>query len=339
MVMIFVVSSLLTAAMVLILVPVAHQCGLLALPGEHRHHENPTPLIGGIAIYTAFLVTLRLFDIPISGGLLSALTLLLVFGILDDKWTLPFWIRFVVQAGAACLLIRDGVVLEQLGFLFSEDYATLGGWNYALTIFAVVGVINAINMIDGLDGLCGTVVSLALIGILVLISLGKGDIDSAVVTACLGSVVGFLVFNMRILPRKSARIYLGDAGSMLLGLVVAWLLVKGSQTLGLNFKPVVALWIVAIPLFDTVGVMVRRMARGRSPFKADRTHTHHLLQDLGLSVNQTLAVLMLIGVIAASIGVYAQIIEAKDYYLFYTFLLLFALYVFAMEWGFRHVRK
>ena len=132
---------------------------------------------------------------------------------------------------------------------------------------------------------------------------------------------------------------MGDAGSMFLGVFLSWLLVRYSQSPTLYFPPVLALWILLIPLFDTVGVMLRRIFHGHSPFHADRRHTHHFLEQTGLSVNQTLTVIIGISIASGVFGILGFRSGITESTLFFLFLGLFVIYVVGMELGQHALRK
>lgn len=336
---IFISALVCTLALLLCLIPLARRFELIANPGEHRQHQLPTPLIGGIAIFLSLILVSPLFSIQIPGLLLCALALVLVFGVIDDMWTVPFWFRFIVQIGAAIILVYDGVILRDLGHLFSDQVFTLGKYQYALTVFSIVGVINAINMIDGMDGLCGLVVLVALIAITSLLPIETNLNEVLICVILIASVVGFLLLNIRFSSTKSAKVFLGDAGSMLLGLILSWLVISKSQHPNAYFSPVVALWILAIPLIDTVGVMIRRICRGISPFHADHLHTHHLFLNLGFSVNRSLLILIFLAIGFATFGIAAFQNRVDENILFFIFLGLFVVYIVAMELGLYYTNK
>jgi undecaprenyl-phosphate alpha-N-acetylglucosaminyl 1-phosphatetransferase len=307
----------------------ALEYGLVAEPGEHRQHTKATPLIGGLGIFLSFFIISVLFGRHLPVSCYVAFGLMVALGVVDDRWEIPFWIRFIVQIAASYLLVVDGLLLHDLGNLVSEERFTLGRWSVPLTIFSMVGVINAVNMIDGLDGLLGglLVVMLSVIGVV----MGPSHPYQIAVFIVAGALGGFLLFNFRFSKDIPARVFMGDAGSLFMGLFVAWLLVGNSQGPDRSFPPVVALWILAIPLFDTVGVMLRRIARGRSPFSADRLHTHHLLMESGFGVIAAVLLLVLSSALFALIGLYAWNAGVSERLLFYIFLVLFFSYLALME--------
>jgi len=297
----------------------ASRLKLQAIPGDHRHHQTPTPMVGGLAIFLALIAGCFLVDKPFH-GLLPCLFLLCTVGAADDRYGLPFWVRFLMQIIAAYLMIElTGVQLNTLGYLVSDDELTLGKWSAPVTIFAVIGVINAINMSDGLDGLAGSLVLLVIISLLLL-----GSQNQTLLLISAAAIVGFLTLNLRI-GRQYAKVFMGDAGSTMLGLLLAFALINASQDTKV-IAPVTALWLLALPLIDAVGVLLVRPIKGRSPFSADRIHYHHQLIERGLSVNSTLMVALALQLLFIAIGFLLALTNIAQALQFYLFLSLFLIY-------------
>jgi UDP-GlcNAc:undecaprenyl-phosphate GlcNAc-1-phosphate transferase len=232
------------------------------------------------------------------------------------------------------LVSLAGVALHDLGPLATEAHAYVGAWSVPLTIFAIVGVINATNMSDGMDGLAGSLAVVTGAGLLALSASGNpAGPETGALVVFLATVAGFLAFNLRIGGRAHARAFLGDAGSALLGVVLAYLLIRLSQGPAAPVRPVTALWLFAVPLFDAVGSMLRRMGRGRSPFLADERHYHHYLRTAGMSVNSALAVAAGAAVACALVGIAGQRAGVPERWMFGGFMFLFAAYVVAMEYA------
>ncbi len=234
----------------------------------------------------------------------AATALLVIVGVFDDFSEFSYHVRFVAQLLAAVLIAVAGpALLHDLGYLFhSESLFSLGLFAIPVTLFAVIGVINALNMSDGIDGLSGSLALVALSATALTAWQAGADYPLSLIMVCIGGTGGFLLFNLRLPGRLRAAVFLGDAGSMFLGLVVAWFLITLSQGESRVMSPVTALWFVAVPLFDTISLMVRRIRRGHSPFYADHHHIHHALLRIGFSVNQVLGLLVLIALLMASIG-------------------------------------
>lgn len=311
------VVSLVSAA---VLIQLAAPLKLLALPGEHRLHCRATPMVGGIAMMLGLVSAFVVLNAP-SISLLSCLVIICIVGALDDRYALPSWSRFLAQGIVSYLLIQlTGVQLNSLGILFSSQELILGTWSIPVTIFAMIGVINAINMSDGLDGLAGSMTIIVLLGLLI-----SGNSKLSLILAALSSIVGFLAWNLRI-GRSQATIFMGDAGSTMLGLLLAYILIDCSQSPS-GVTPVTALWLLAIPLIDAVAVLVVRPLRGSSPFRADRMHYHHQLQDRGLSVNKTLITAIALQAAFAGIGIALWKNQVNENLQLSAFLCLFSLYI------------
>lgn len=304
--------------------------GLVSHPGAHRLHSHPTPLVGGLGVFAGILVGVYLLPIDqeLRYAVLAAGAVLVAVGVWDDITDASFVPRFLAQAVAVSLLayIAD-VSLRELGYIFNTSHPmALGRWGVALTIFAAVGVINAVNMSDGLDGLAGGL-AFVTCGALLVASYMSGHTGYVpLLGIAVAALAGFMLFNARIPAFGAARLYLGDAGSLLIGFILAWFLIAMSQGEARTIEPVTALWIFALPLFDAVAALLRRPIQGRSPFHADRTHYHHYLRDLGLSVNRTLMTSLTCAAVLASIGLYGEFKGVPEHVMFYGFLALFAAY-------------
>jgi UDP-GlcNAc:undecaprenyl-phosphate GlcNAc-1-phosphate transferase len=316
---------------------VARHIGLVDHPRGRKQHSQPTPLVGGIAMSIGFLVAVLLLDYGLTPYrfLFAGITVVIVIGVLDDMHELAPESRLWAQVFAALLMVGGGsVVLEDLGFLLSSDGLLLTGMlAWPITVFASVGVINALNMSDGLDGLAAAI-TLVVLACLAAFAWAAGDYRILGLVAILAAVVApFLALNLR--PDRPALVFMGDAGSMFLGFVLAWLLVQASQGEQRIMAPVTALWLFALPLLDTVSTLIRRLLLGRSPFLGDREHIHHLLLAAGLTEKQTLTVLVAFASVAAGCGLAGHFLAIPEPWMFSAFLALFGLYLWGTmrAWG------
>lgn len=320
-----------TAALVMLFRRLAPQLGMVDVPGGRKQHHDEVPLVGGVAMFGGLVVAALA-----SGGLLTAndallagLVLLLSVGFVDDRNGLSTKIRFMLQAAAALIMVYwGGVRLDNLGNLFGYGDVILGRWAVPMTVFAVLGVINAMNMIDGADGLAG---GLALIALLIFsaIVVGGGELSGTLLLPIAFSVVGFLIFNLRTPWRNRASVFMGDAGSMLLGFALAWYAIDLASVRQL-MTPITAVWILAIPLMDTVSLMIRRILKGVSPFTPDCEHLHHILQRAGFTHGQTVFIVHAIALLLAGIGVAGWQLGVPEFVMFYAFMALFGLYTYGV---------
>lgn len=335
---VLILAMALSAAVIRSMLRLAPHVGLIDHPGEHKQHEHSTPFVGGFGVLAALLLAagLLLWLMPaqaVAWASLAVCALVMwAVGLADDRWKLGARVRLVIQAALALIMVYGGgVVLTDLGDPFLLGTVTLGVIAVPFTVFGVVGCINALNMVDGIDGLSGTIAAgtLALVSFVTWLT---GDPGGHVVAmALLGGVAGFLWFNLRFGSQHRARVFMGDNGSMMLGLMIAWQLVAITQGEDALVPPVVALWMFAVPLIDTLAVMARRVWLGRSPLSPDRNHLHHLLQRAGFRVEHTVAIigilhfaLGLLGLLGAWLGVPEGILLAGFLSVFAAYLLLTA---------------
>lgn len=281
------VAFLATLIMQWILIPVAGRLGLLDFPAGRKDHAQPTPVIGGIAMLVGILVARAVtsnFMDPAMQGFLLAATVLVILGLLDDVYDIDWRLRILVQIAAALVMIHVGEVrVEYLGDVLGLPNLGLGWLSVPFTVFAIVGIINAINMVDGADGLAGLLVVTAL-AMLAAAALYSGNLPvfkhSLLV---IGAVSAFLVHNLRHPWQRQAKSFMGNAGSAFLGLTIAWIAFRLTQNPAHPVTPVLALWLVPIPIMDCLVLIVRRLTLRQSPFHADRNHIHHLMLDAGFT--------------------------------------------------------
>ncbi|WP_017221063.1 UDP-N-acetylglucosamine--undecaprenyl-phosphate N-acetylglucosaminephosphotransferase [Moritella dasanensis] len=307
---------------------IAKNIGLVDKPNARKHHSGAIPLVGGITICISFMYFL--FNnpelLPNYRLFMLSIFILTVVGALDDKYDLSFKIRFVVQAGLSIvmMLVAD-IQLHTLGNMLGFGDISLGLVGYLITVLAVVGAINAFNMVDGIDGLLGGLSIVTLGGLGFVLSI---DAQANLAYLCLVLIViilPYVLFNLGLLGRER-KVFMGDAGSMLIGFTVIWFLLLSSQKGEALLRPVTALWLIAVPLMDMAAIMIRRIRRGDSPFKPDREHLHHIFQRLGLNNTQNLCAICSIAIAYAAFGIYAEIVEIPEYIMLALFLLCFFIY-------------
>jgi UDP-GlcNAc:undecaprenyl-phosphate GlcNAc-1-phosphate transferase len=323
-----------TFFLVVILNPLAFKTGLMDHPGHRKHHANPTPLTGGLAVYLAILVTLFIHDIdlPNKSAYIFSATILVCIGLVDDYKPVSFKVRILAQIAVGLLMTQIAdIKIVDLGDLWNFGNYELGVFATAFTIFALVGGINAFNMADGIDGLVG---GLTLIAISTVALLAWIYEDWVLLNYCIifiAAIIVFLIFNLRIFGRASTKIFLGDTGSTLFGFIVSLLLIYISQGEDRLITPVTVLWVLAIPLIDSVSTMVRRIANGRSPFFPDREHFHHILPLTGLNNRQTLLVILASSLGLTLVGITASLVfHVPDGILLALFLCVFTGHYLAM---------
>lgn len=282
--------------------PVAVQLNLLDRPDSRKTHAGNIPLVGGLAMYLAlwFVLAITPDTSPNILILMGCAGILVGVGVVDDRYNLPVFPRLAAQAIAVVLMI------ELSGLYLHSPLPAIGLANLdpivgkGLTVLAVVALINAFNMIDGIDGLAG---SLALVSVLTIIA-GQAFFGYFQATGQLvvfaAALLGYLAVNLCIITKK--KVFLGDAGSLLIGFVIAWALIGITQGSKPSLPTSFAIWAVALPAFDIISVMMRRIQKGQSPFRADRTHLHHICLRAGLANRQALGVMILLSLSLSILG-------------------------------------
>jgi len=313
--------------------PVAIEVGLVDKPNERKLHAGHIPLIGGISIFIAVLMASLLW-LPNTLELrmyLIASAMMVFIGALDDKFDLKVRIRIIGQLIVASLMIYGvGGYISNLGNLFSLGDVSLGPVGIIFTYVSIIVVINAFNMVDGIDGLIGSlsINTFTSIAILFIISGQTDYISYPLILAT--AIIPYLIFNLG-LSTKVKKIFMGDAGSMFIGLSVIWLLTMGTQNDQASFRPVTALWICAIPLMDMLALVVRRYKNGKSPFKPDRDHLHHILQRVGYNPRQALVIISTLAVGMSTIGLAGEYFSVPEVVMLTGFIFMFACYVLVIK--------
>ncbi len=294
---------------VLVLIPLVRKAalifGFVDVPDARKQHEKPIPPIGGIVIFPVFLVAAAYsgLDLGESWAIYAGVLILLALGSLDDYWHVQPWPKFIVQLCVSfAVVLSDQARLYQLGNLFGLGDVGLDFMSIPFSVAAVMLLINAMNLIDGLDGLAAGYGFVVLFWLLVAASAMGDTGHMALIAPMMAGLSGFLVFNMRNPLRRKASVFLGDAGSMALGLVLAWLCIDMAQEKGQVLAPISVAWILAIPIIDTCAQFYRRVREGRHPFAPDRGHFHHHLIHAGISVRNTTLFILALAFIAGLIG-------------------------------------
>ena len=280
-------AALLSLVLVPLALRVALRLGALDHPGGHKQQPSAVPHLGGVAMVVAFAVAVLVAALvrpPVAGlaqlatilGLAVAVSLV---GLVDDLWGLSPWLRLVVVGAAAGGLWAAGVGTNLFGG---------GVLDLAVTVLWVVGVTNAINLLDNMDGLSAGVAAIAAVFFWLIAVLHGQFLVAALSLALVGCAMGFLRHNFH-----PARIYMGDAGSLCLGFLLAVLGVK----LEVPTDPVIAAFVpilvLGLAIFDTALVTVTRITRGVSPFEGGRDHASHRLVALGVPVPLAVGLLYL----------------------------------------------
>ena len=328
------VALLSTAFAIVILRPLAHKIGLIDVKDHRKKHTGEIPLIGGLAMFVGIAIgVILLFPLNklVATWLLTSAGIVFL-GVVDDAKDLSVRIRLVIQAIITLvLMIGTGYYLHSFGNMVGLGEVELGSLlGYVVTIIAVVGAINAFNMMDGIDGLAGLMALVSFISLAILFYI-RGDSFGLYISLLFTVVITpYLANNLLLFPSMDLKhkIFLGDAGAMLIGFTTVWLLIYGTQlpNRDVSLRPITALWLIAIPLLDMIAIIIRRLRKGQSPFKADRDHIHHLLMNTGLCARKTLMLISVIAVLIASIGLLGEVYKVPDFYMLLGFGVLAFIY-------------
>ena len=283
--------ALVAALVVLLTTPLssrlARAVGAVDHPSDRRIHREPTPRLGGLAILAGFLVPV-LYYFPAdqaARALITGAILITALGAVDDIWGLSPAVKLVGQAACAAIPVSAGLTIDHvtLPFLGVGD---LGPAQYPLTVLWFVALVNMINFTDGMDGLAAGISGLGATTFAILAaSLGRSD-PAIMAAALAGACIAFLVFNFH-----PARVFMGDAGSMLLGFVIAGVAVSGVMKSAAAVAVVAPLIILAIPILDTSFVILKRLKHGLPIYSADRSHFHHRFFTIGWGQRKTVLAL------------------------------------------------
>ncbi len=284
------------------------------IPNDRKIHETPIPHLGGLAIYVGFIISIGLsfgfgqylgikFDWSTIVGILLGGTFLFIVGLVDDIKGLRPTTKLVCQILATLFVIYLGVEISFISNPFNGILA-LGLMSIPITLLWVVGVTNAINLIDGLDGLAAGVTAISAITLFV-VALRTHQIGAAILLLALfGASLGFLRINF-----FPATMFLGDAGSMLLGFVLATTAIIGVLKTTLVVALLVPLLILGVPIFDTLFAILRRMKAGKHPFEADDKHIHHMLLRAGFHKREAVFAIYIVCFILSFIALFMALMR------------------------------
>lgn len=331
---------LIAFACAIVLTPVARRLaqrlGAIDRPdGKRKLHERPVPLFGGVAVFLSVAVGLLVTiwgPLPADDDLIRLCTVLLpvagfvcLFGVVDDVWDLPAKFKLLLQIAAASVVVSAGYWVDW--FVVFGYRIELGWLGVPITILWLVGCINALNLLDGMDGLASMVGLLTSLMMAAVATLSGHDHVAELALVMAGALAGFLVFNL-----PPASIYLGDSGSMVIGLFVGMLGIQGSLKTTATLSITAPAVIMCIPMLDIVMAIIRRRLTGRRFDAADRGHIHHRLLDRGLSTWQALSLISALCLMTGAAAT-ASTIFSNDLLAWITALTMVALLIVTRMFG------
>ena len=228
------------------------------------------------------------------------------------------------------MIDMGNIYLDHLGQILGPFQLTLGSIGLMITVFVTIAVINAFNMIDGIDGLLGGLSSVAFISIGILLLLDNQWDLAYWSFALIIAILPYFMMNLGIPLGAKFKVFMGDAGSTLIGFTIIWILLLSTQGKGHPMNPVTALWIIAIPVVDMIAIIYRRLRKGKSPFRPDRLHVHHLMMRAGLTSRQAFLLITFLAALCAGFGILGEIFYVNEWVMFVAFIFLFFIYSFSI---------
>ena len=297
---------------------IAFHINALDIPNERKIHKKPMPRLGGLGIFSGFLIGYMLFGnhTYLMNSILIGSFVLLIVGMIDDINSIKARYKLLGQIVASMIVVLyGGLLLKDISFF--GLYVDFGILAYPITIMFILGCINCMNLIDGMDGLAGGISSIFFltIGIIAVIK-GQFALATALTFIMFGSTLGFLFHNF-----YPAKIFMGDSGSMFLGLMIAVITLLGFKSTMMS-AIIIPFFILAVPIFDTVFAIIRRKLKGESFATPDKSHIHHQLLKRNFSQRQTVITIYIVTFLFSSASMIYSLVNQKIGMIIYGVLML-----------------
>lgn len=308
----FVLATFISARLIPVIIKYAKKLNLVDKPNERKVHKDPIPNLGGIAIFLGFFLSTLGWMMAYTGqnnfqiiSIIYGLVVLFVMGIIDDQIDMKARTKFLIQIAVAITIAAAGLRIETFnGIFFIWDLPI--PIQYMFTVLLVVGLTNAFNLIDGIDGLAGGIAFINSIVIGIVLYNPDEILVSLLSIGLAGALLGFLIYNF-----NPAKIFMGDTGSLVIGYMMAVMGVllhnrSKLDTTVMEIKSaettILVVGLLVIPVYDTIRVFARRILKGNSPFKPDKTHVHHLLIQSGFNHKKSTIILYIANIVVISIA-------------------------------------
>ena len=327
----FIITPLAALLFSLLIIPLlrymAFKIRLIDKPNGRKVHEACVPLVGGIGVFisaTTALLFALFANQPLFAfkNMLLGSAVLLVMGAIDDKIDLKASLKLAIQLLLAHYIYIEGIKIESLYGLFGI-YEISALAQYILTIIIITGVVNAFNLMDGIDGLAAGIAIVSFIVLSYFAYITHKHSLMVVFLSFIGGLLGFLYFNFS----QKRKVFMGDAGSLVLGfvLVVSALIIIQSTNGKTTNSTVIngILGVLLLPVFDSLRVYRKRIKAGKSPFTADKTHLHHLVLELGLKHKWATLFILLLMVSIICVGCWSNLAVGLTFTLFSMLVLFF----------------
>lgn len=289
-IMIFLAAFVMALAITPLAIRIAPKIGAIDIPKDNRRmHTKAMPRFGGMAIYIGTIGAMIAF-LPMNAKLLGVIaggTLIFLVGMIDDILGMPARVKLFAQIICAVILFQFSVRISFVGNPFGDGFYFFPWWlSLVVTVVWIVGITNTVNLVDGLDGLAAGIAFIASISISYTAYLTDRPEISLATLAIAGASLGFLPFNF-----NPAKIFMGDSGSLFLGFMLAGISVMGPMKGATIIATVVPMLVLALPIFDTVFAIIRRLVNGKPIMQADKGHLHHRIMAVGLGQKRTVLTL------------------------------------------------
>jgi UDP-GlcNAc:undecaprenyl-phosphate/decaprenyl-phosphate GlcNAc-1-phosphate transferase len=277
-----------------IVIKIAVKIGAVDSPNKRKVHQKIMPRLGGLAIFFGVIAgyyTSDLQNAPLTGITIGAF-IIIITGILDDKYQLSAKYKLVGQIIAALIVAKTGLLIDLLNIPFIGEFDLSFALAFPLTVLWIIAITNAINLIDGLDGLAAGVSTIVIATIAIMAGLNGNVLILTLSLIVIGSTIGFLFYNFH-----PAKIFMGDTGALFLGYAIAIISLLGVYKSVTLFSFVIPLIILGVPVFDTTFAIIRRLVNKKPISAPDKGHLHHRLLSLGLSHRKTVIMIYLLSIL------------------------------------------
>lgn len=312
---------------------IAHKIGAVDVPKDNRRmHTKPMPILGGVPLYIGFVIAMMIKDSGITNqeiGIILGGAVIVASGVWDDLRPMGAKTKFMFQVIAAGILIVFGTSINVITNPVSGsiEFLNVGFLGIPLTMLWVIGVTNAFNFIDGLDGLSAGIGVIAAVT-MVIIAVMNGRYEAALVTAILaGALLGVIPFNF-----YPASIFMGDAGAMFTGFVLAAASIMGAIKSATTFAVAIPILALGLPIYDTLFAIIRRTINGKSFAEADKGHVHHRMVAMGMSQRTAVLWLYLFSSILGAASIFAMSLSNRRAY-FFAAVIIVIIFLICLKWG------
>jgi UDP-GlcNAc:undecaprenyl-phosphate/decaprenyl-phosphate GlcNAc-1-phosphate transferase len=291
---------------------ISQKCGMVAIPNHRKMHTTPVPYGGGIAIFLGFLASFIIIGkyTPQTAGFIIAAFIIVIFGLFDDFKEVKARYKLIIQSIAAIVVIQSGIVIN-MDLILRGHLSGLNFLAIPITFLWIVGITNAINLIDGLDGLAAGVSAISALTVAIVAVINGQPLVAALSLSLAFAALGFLPHNFL------TQVFMGEAGSSFLGFALATLSIMGSVKLAAAFSALVPVMILAIPIFDTLFAIVRRVMAKQPIYVGDKMHLHHRLMELGLSAKQTVFFIYTVSALFGGMAILSAEVRPKYGYMIF----------------------